>query len=94
MQRGAHMTTGKTKSRMPLADKVYHSLHARIVNGDYPANEKLPPEIQLAEEFGVSRPVLRNALERLREEGIVAVAGVEQDGDRRGVPIVGVDHLG
>ena len=71
MQRGAHMTTGKTKSRMPLADKVYHSLHARIVNGDYPANEKLPPEIQLAEEFGVSRPVLRNALERLREEGIV-----------------------
>lgn len=65
------MATGKTKTRMPLADKVYHSLHRRIVNGDYPANEKLPPEMQLAEEFGVSRPVLRSALERLREEGVV-----------------------
>nr|WP_157374398.1 FadR/GntR family transcriptional regulator [Salipiger sp. CCB-MM3] len=56
---------------MPLADKVYHSLHARIVNGEYPANEKLPAEMQLAEEFGVSRPVLRSALEKLREEGMV-----------------------
>ncbi len=65
------MPNGKPRSRMPLADKVYHSLHARIVNGDYPANDKLPAEIQLAEEFGVSRPVLRTALERLREEGLV-----------------------
>lgn len=65
------MPTGKTKPRMPLADKVYHSLHARIQNGDYPSGDKLPPEIQLAEEFGVSRPVLRSALERLRDEGLV-----------------------
>ncbi|MCA0942076.1 FadR family transcriptional regulator [Yangia mangrovi] len=56
---------------MPLADKVYHSLHTRIVNGEYPANEKLPAEMQLAEEFGVSRPVLRAALEKLRDEGMV-----------------------
>ncbi|WP_353475992.1 FadR/GntR family transcriptional regulator (plasmid) [Salipiger sp. H15] len=56
---------------MPLADKVYHSLRARITNGDYVANDKLPSELQLAEEFGVSRPVLRTALERLREEGAV-----------------------
>ncbi len=65
------MATGRTKTRMPLADKVYHSLHARIINGEYPANEKLPAEMQLAEEFGVSRPVLRTALEKLREEGMV-----------------------
>ncbi|RLQ89595.1 FadR family transcriptional regulator [Notoacmeibacter ruber] len=57
---------------MPLAEKVYHSLHSRIINGDYPANEKLPPEMKLAEELGVSRPVLRDALERLREEGVVS----------------------
>ncbi|MCP1200842.1 FadR/GntR family transcriptional regulator [Notoacmeibacter sp. MSK16QG-6] len=65
------MVTAKTKTRMPLAEQVYRSLHGRIANGDYPANEKLPPEMKLAEEFGVSRPVLRAALERLRKEGVV-----------------------
>lgn len=59
------------KPRTTLADRVYHSLFSRISNGDYPANQKLPPENILAQEFGVSRPVLRAALERLREEGLV-----------------------
>ncbi|MFC6489303.1 FadR/GntR family transcriptional regulator [Nitratireductor sp. GCM10026969] len=59
------------KPRTTLADRVYHSLFSRISNGDYPANQKLPPENVLAQDFGVSRPVLRTALERLREEGLV-----------------------
>ena len=59
------------KQRKSLADRVYHSLFSRISNGDYPANQKLPPENTLSQEFGVSRPVLRTALERLREEGLV-----------------------
>jgi GntR family transcriptional repressor for pyruvate dehydrogenase complex len=59
------------KRRTTLADSIYHSLFSRISNGDYPANQKLPPEVVLAEEFGVSRPVLRAALERLRDEGLV-----------------------
>jgi DNA-binding transcriptional regulator YhcF (GntR family) len=54
-----------------LADRVYHLLYSRISNGDYPANRKLPSETTLAEEFGVSRPVLRTALERLREQGLI-----------------------
>ncbi|WP_346432864.1 FadR/GntR family transcriptional regulator [Breoghania sp.] len=59
------------KQRKSLADRVYHSLFSRISNGDYPANQKLPPENTLSQEFGVSRPVLRTALERLRQEGLV-----------------------
>ncbi|PTW63203.1 GntR family transcriptional regulator [Breoghania corrubedonensis] len=59
------------KPRKSLADRVYHSLFSRISNGDYLANQKLPPENTLSQEFGVSRPVLRTALERLREEGLV-----------------------
>jgi len=54
-----------------LADRVYHLLYSRITNGDYPANQKLPSEKTLADEFGVSRPILREALERLREQGII-----------------------
>jgi GntR family transcriptional repressor for pyruvate dehydrogenase complex len=59
------------RQRPGLADRVYHLLYSRISNGDYPANQKLPSEKTLAVEFGVSRPVLRVALERLREQGLV-----------------------
>jgi GntR family transcriptional repressor for pyruvate dehydrogenase complex len=59
------------RQRPGLADRVYHMLYSRISNGDYPANQKLPSEKTLAEEFGVSRPVLRVALERLREQGLI-----------------------
>jgi GntR family transcriptional regulator, transcriptional repressor for pyruvate dehydrogenase complex len=59
------------RPRPGLAERVYHLLYSRISNGDYPANRKLPSEKVLAEEFGVSRPVLRIALERLREQGLI-----------------------
>jgi GntR family transcriptional repressor for pyruvate dehydrogenase complex len=59
------------RGRPGLADRVYHLLYSRISNGDYPANAKLPSEKTLAEEFGVSRPILREALERLREQGLI-----------------------
>jgi len=60
-----------SRSKPGLADRVYHLLYGRISNGDYPANRKLPSENALADEFGVSRPVLRAALERLREQGLI-----------------------
>jgi GntR family transcriptional repressor for pyruvate dehydrogenase complex len=59
------------RQRPGLADRIYHLIYSRISNGDYPANQKLPSEKTLADEFGVSRPVLRAALERLREQGLV-----------------------
>ena len=60
-----------TRPRPPLAEKVYDAMHARIMRGDYGANEKLPAEKNLSVQFGVSRPVLRTALERLREDGLI-----------------------
>jgi len=59
------------RAKPGLADRVYHLLYSRISNGDYPATQKLPSEKTLADEFGVSRPVLRAALERLREQGLI-----------------------
>jgi GntR family transcriptional repressor for pyruvate dehydrogenase complex len=65
-------TAGDAPRAKPgLADRVYHLLYGRISNGDYPANQKLPSEKALADEFGVSRPILREALERLREQGLI-----------------------
>ncbi len=45
-------------------------LYSCISNGEYPAHQKLPPENTLCQEFGISRPVLRAALDRLRDKGI------------------------
>ncbi|AUH35292.1 FadR/GntR family transcriptional regulator [Paracoccus tegillarcae] len=65
------MTDVKAKPRTTLADKVYHLLFTRISNGEYEVNQKLPPESALSQEFGVSRPILRAAMERLRDEGLI-----------------------
>jgi GntR family transcriptional repressor for pyruvate dehydrogenase complex len=59
------------RARPGLADRVYHLLYSRISNGDYPANQKLPSEKSLADDFGVSRPIVRMALERLRDQGLI-----------------------
>ena len=64
-------TADAPRAKPGLADRVYHLLYSRISNGDYPANQKLPSEKVLADEFGVSRPILREALERLREQGLI-----------------------
>lgn len=63
--------TEAPRPKLGLADRVYHLIYSRISNGDYPANQKLPSEKVLAEEFGVSRPILREALERLRDQGLI-----------------------
>lgn len=59
------------KPRTTLADRVYNTIYSRIANGDYPPEHKLPSETALSVELGISRPVLRDALERLRQEGLV-----------------------
>ena len=54
-----------------LADLVYEQLARLIGRGEFPEGCKLPPEGELGERFGVSRPVIRDALARLKEQGVV-----------------------
>lgn len=55
-----------------IADRI----RASISNGDYDASGMVPPETQLAEQFGVNRHTVRSALSALGHEGIVrAVQG-------------------
>lgn len=54
-----------------MSDRVAEALERAIVEGIYPAGERLPPERALAEELGVSRPTLREALNKLAVQGLI-----------------------
>lgn len=55
-----------------LSFKIRDELVARIASGRIAPGSKLPPEPQLAEEMGVSRATLREALRSLEEDGFVS----------------------
>jgi GntR family transcriptional regulator len=54
-----------------LSFRVRDDLVARISSGAIAPGEKLPPEPELAEELGVSRSTLREALRSLEDDGFV-----------------------
>lgn len=57
--------------RYSLIDTLVERVEGAIARGDYPVDTKLPGEEELALQFAVSRPVVREALARLRERGAV-----------------------
>jgi len=72
MNRVEHTGRGEPGERsMLLSDVVYDRIRRSIANGEYAEDERLPGENALAAQFDVSRPVIRAALKRLRDEGMV-----------------------
>jgi GntR family transcriptional repressor for pyruvate dehydrogenase complex len=57
----------------PLATRVAEHLSREIRSGRIPPQERLPTEQHLAEELGVSRNVVREALAQLRADGLIYV---------------------
>ncbi|MGX5666849.1 FadR family transcriptional regulator [Rhizobium daejeonense] len=57
--------------RKSLADVVFERMQKAIKSGAYRSDERLPTEHDLAAEFEVSRPVVREALKRLRDQGLI-----------------------
>ena len=68
---GRSLTVERPVRDWTLADQVYERVLALIVDGTFPQNARLPPEKALSEDLGVSRPVLRQALKQLREDGLI-----------------------
>ncbi|MBN8477541.1 MAG: FadR family transcriptional regulator [Burkholderiales bacterium] len=69
---------------------MHEQLLRLIVRGEFPKDCKLPPEGALGERFGVSRPVIREALARLKADGYVrsqrGSGNVVVRGERAGRP--------
>lgn len=60
-----------SRPRTPLYEKMYQQLRARIDSGELREGEQLPTELELAEQFHVSRGTARQAITRLVHEGAV-----------------------
>lgn len=56
-----------------LFDQLVQQIRVRIIGRHLRPGDKLPNEILLAEEFGVSRSVVREAIRTLAQEGLVEV---------------------
>lgn len=55
-----------------LSDVIVQQLEELLLKGQFLAGEKLPSERELAERFAVSRPSLREAIQKLEAKGLVS----------------------
>ena len=67
-----------------VADKI----RAQIVRGEIGEGDSLPPEGQLMESLGISRPTLREAFRILEAEGLISVVRGSRTGAKVHKPSV------
>jgi DNA-binding FadR family transcriptional regulator len=56
---------------MKLSDKLYDTLRQLVDSGEWSEGTRIPTEMELAQQHGISRPVVREALIRLRNDGVI-----------------------
>ncbi len=82
---------GNSTVRVPKAGEMVASqLRRQIVLGELKEGDQLPSESVLMEEFGVSRPTLREAFRILEAEGAITVRRGVRGGARVQVPDIDV----
>ena len=59
--------------RVKLRDQVAEMLLEKILSDEYRAGDRLPPERILVEQMGVSRTVVREALNLLETRGLIRI---------------------
>ncbi len=61
----------KGSRQTPIWRAIADTLRSDLVEGRYRPGDKLPPEVRLAERFGVNRHTVRHALLALSEDGLI-----------------------
>jgi DNA-binding FadR family transcriptional regulator len=65
--------TAGASGRRVLSDVVAEWIAERVLDGSYPTGERLPPERELAEQLGVNRSSVREALKKLEQLRLVSI---------------------
>jgi GntR family transcriptional repressor for pyruvate dehydrogenase complex len=64
---------GDGERQVPVSRRVHEVLRRDILEGGLEVGSPLPSERQLAEQFGVNRHAIREALKRLEQAGLVRI---------------------
>lgn len=67
------LEVGAAAPRRMLSDAVAEWIAERVLDGTYPTGERLPPERELAEQLGVNRSSVREALKKLEQLRLVTI---------------------
>ena len=59
--------------RLSVGDEVFQQLSTSILRGDWKVGQALPAERDLAQTMGISRQLVREAVRRLEQAGLVAI---------------------
>lgn len=68
-----HQLSNVKLTRKRLYEQVAQQIQGMIVNGELQPGDQLPPEREMAEQLGVSRTVVREAIKTLQQIGLVRV---------------------
>lgn len=60
-------------TKIRLHEEIVEQLKDRIIRGDLPSGARLPPERELAEQLGVNRTTVREALHKLESMGLIDI---------------------
>src|SRR4051794_40347620 len=67
------MKTFQKIERKRLPELVANQIEEAIIAAEHPVGSQLPSEQQLANQFGVSRNVVREAFKFLKERGLISI---------------------
>ena len=83
-----------TPARTQRASEViYHQIYPKIVSGELRPGDHLPSERELAEQFQRSRPVVREALRMLQQDGLLETSlGTNGGAIVRGISLKSVEE--
>ncbi len=84
---GASTQIGTVLRAPKTAELIATHLRRQIVRGELRPGQTLPPEVQLMEQYGVSRPTLREAFRILEAEALISV----RRGSRGGAQVIAPD---
>lgn len=62
---------GRGRSITPLYHRIYVTLLAQLRDGHFPPGEPMPSELQLADQYNVSRVTIRRTLQALERDGLI-----------------------
>src|SRR6266849_5622326 len=65
------MNVGPQDTQQKLYQQIARTIAAAIEDGRYAPGDRLPSERELADDFGVSRPTIRDAMIALEFQGLV-----------------------